>query len=39
MKGKAALLQLVMVGILILAVATFGPVQVAAAYDTGSSSL
>ncbi|MCK4732230.1 MAG: hypothetical protein KAT65_07205, partial [Methanophagales archaeon] len=33
MKGKAALLPLVMVGILVLGVATFGPIQVVAAYE------
>ena len=33
MKGKAALLPLVMVGILILGVAIVGPIQVAAAYE------
>ena len=33
MKGKAALLPLVMVGILVLGVATFGPIQVTAAYE------
>ena len=33
MKGKVALLPLVMVGILVLGVATFGPMPVAAAYE------
>ena len=33
MKGNAALLPLVMVGILVLGVATFGPIQVTAAYE------
>ena len=33
MKGNAALLPLVMVGILILVVAIFGPMQVTAAYE------
>jgi hypothetical protein len=39
MKGKAALLPLVMVGILVLVVATFGPMQVAAAYEHDWSAL
>ena len=33
MKGNAALLPLVMVGILVLGVAIVGPIQVAAAYE------